>query len=237
MNLPNITTPEFKLQLPSNNETVFFRPFLVKEEKALLIALESNDPDEIENVVINTIKNCLKYEKNIDELPYFDIEYIFLQLRSKSIDNIVNFKLNHRLDVNCNHRTDYKLNLNQINVVFEKNHSKNIKLTDSVGVIMRYPSIKMLKNVSTLNTTSNIDKIFSTVASCIESVYDSDSVYENFTIEEIKTWLENLNKTQFQKIVDFFEFMPSLSYTIDYTCEKCGTRETIPLKGLQSFFM
>lgn len=237
MPLPNITTPEFKVILPSNKKELYFRPFLVKEEKALLLALEGGEVEEINNVVISLIENCVKYDGDIKELPYFDIEYLFLQLRSKSINNIVKFNLNHGSNIDCKKVNEYELDLNEVNVEFNDNHNTKIFVTDSIGVLMKYPTINSLQQINESIVESDVDKIFEMLANNIEYVFDSENVFEDFTKEELISWLENLNKDQFQNIVNFYNSMPTIAHTIEYTCDECGTSEKIELRGLQSFFM
>lgn len=237
MPLPNISAPEFKTVLPSNRKDVFYRPFLVKEEKILLMALQGGEEDEINNAVLQIMKNCVKLdEQEIVNLPYYDIEYLFLQLRSKSIENIINLNLRHRSEIECEHVTKYELNLDEVNVEFIDKHTNKIMLTDSVGVVMRYPTISNTSDIASKLNDENIENIFEFIASSIETVFDNETVYEDHTHKELLEFISNLNKDQFLKIIEFYNTMPALRHTIEYTCEQCGEAEKIELRGLQSFF-
>jgi hypothetical protein len=237
MTLPQIAVPKFKLKLPSNGKDIYYRPFLVKEEKTLLMAVEGGEDTDITESVINIIEACVDYDGNVRELPFFDIEYIFVNLRSRSINNILNLKLRHASGNSCQHITDYELNLEDVKVDIPKDHTKNIQLTDDVGLVLKYPSLESVNVVSESMKSSKIDNIFNTLASQVESVYDAENVYEDFTHEEMVDYIGNLNKEQFFKVVNFFEKLPTVSYDVKYTCSECGENEHIPMKGLQSFFM
>ena len=232
--LPNLNMPEFSLELPSSGETIFYRPFLVKEEKMLLMALEGDKKEEIDNILIQVLKNCVVYDGDIEELPFVDLEYIFVNLRAKSIDNIINLKVKHQNNSECTHSTDYQINLNDVTVE-DMNKDRKVMLTDNVGTMMKYPTLKATSFLS--NQSSTIDNIFLSVAACIDYIFDSDDVYENAPIEEKISFVENLNKTQFEKIMKFMQSIPTVSYTIKYTCQACNKDEEIKLKGIQNFFV
>ena len=235
--LPNLNLPEFITKLPSDEREVNFRPFLVKEEKILLMAMEGGDSKEVENAVIKILCNCINLtEKEVNELPPFDIEYLFLQIRSKSVDNVVKLRLSHKDKEKCDHATEYQLNIDDIEVFTDPKHNKKIMLTDTAGVVMRYPSMKSTEGLQDAVNESAVDSMFETIAKGIEMVFDNDTVYEDSTIPEKIQFLENLNKDQFEKILDFYRTMPVLTHSITYICEKCGQEETITLRGLSSFF-
>lgn len=237
MTLPKIAVPKFKLKLPSTGKNVYYRPFLVKEEKTLLMAVEGGEDTDITESVINIIDACVDYDGNVRELPFFDIEYIFVNLRARSINNIIKLKLKHGTSTACEHVTEYDLNLEKVEVNIPKDFSRSIQLTDDVGIVLKYPSLESVGTISKDIKSSKIENIFNALASQVESVYDSENVYEEFTHEEMVDYLGNLNKEQFFKIINFFEKLPTVSYDIKYTCEKCGKEEFIPLRGLNSFFM
>lgn len=237
MALPKIAVPKFKIELPSNKKEVYFRPFLVKEEKTLLMALEGKDENEITEAVINIIDTCLDYDGDVRELPFFDIEYVFTQLRARSINNIIDLNLQHASNSECNHVTKYSLNLEDVKVDFPEDFTNNIEITDGVGLKMKYPSIKTVNSVNENLRSSKIDNVFYSIAANIECIYDEENVYDEFTQEEIVEWLGQLNKEQFFKVVSFFEKMPTVSCDIKYICEECGKEEFIPMRGLQSFFI
>lgn len=237
MALPKIAIPKFKLNLPSNGKQIFFRPFLVKEEKTLLMALESKEDADITEAVISIIEACIDYDGNIRDLPYFDIEYIFVQLRARSVNNIINLKLNHGSSSECKHITDYELNLEEVTVNIPKDNSNKIMLDDNIGVVLRYPKLADLTNFQDVMIKSKIEQIFEEIAKNVEYVFDQDNVYDDFNDEEMVEYLGQLNKDQFLKIISFFENTPTVSYDIKYKCSECGKEEFIPLRGLNSFFM
>jgi len=235
--LPNLQNPEFELKLPSTGENVYYRPFLVKEEKILLIALEGGSAEEITNAIYQIIRNCVRAEiTDVMDMTYFDIEYIFLNIRAKSIDNIVKLKLSHGSEVDCNIQTDYELDINDIDVVFSDEHSKKIMLSDDVGILMKYPSLKDQHQIENDVVGTDTEKVFKAIANCIENVFDMETVYENSTLDERVNFLENLTKTQFDKILAFYRSLPALQHEINYTCASCGKEESIMLRGMQSFF-
>lgn len=234
--LPNLQAPEFELKLPSTGENVRYRPFLVKEEKILLIALEGGTPEEITNAIYQIIGNCIHPEKtNVMGMTYFDIEYIFMNIRAKSIDNIIKLKLSCSID-ECEQQTDYDLDINDVGVVYPANHDKKIMLDDSIGILMKYPSLKDQQQIEDDITSSDVEKVFKAISISIESVFDAESVYEDSTIEEKITFLENLTKTQFDKILAFYRSLPALQHEIKFTCAGCGNGESLMLRGMQSFF-
>lgn len=237
MALPKLAVPKFKINLPSNNKEVFFRPFLVKEEKTLLMALEGGDENEITEAVVNIIDSCLEYDDDVRELPFFDIEYIFTQLRARSVNNIIELNLKHASGNECDNVTKYNLNLENVKVEFPEGFTNRIDLTDDIGIKMKYPSIKTVNSVNENMRSSKIDNVFHSIAANIECVYDKENVYEDFSQEEMVDYLGQLNKDQFFQIVSFFEKMPTVSCDIKYTCPACEKEEFIPMRGLQSFFI
>lgn len=238
MALPLINAPEFKTILPSSKQEVYYRPFLVKEEKILLTALEGREQDEIINAVIRILENCVRLEDAIiRKLPYYDIEFLFLQIRAKSIDNIIKLNLRHGSDVECDHTTAFELNLDDVGVIVPEEHTNKIMLNDTVGIKMIYPTIDSLEKTEMLMNSGKVDDLFTFFADNIEMIFDENDVYENSTTAEKIEFIENLNKEQFNKIVSFYQTMPYLGYDIKYTCSECGKDELIPMRGLQSFFM
>jgi len=237
MSLPKIAVPKFKLKLPSNGKEVYYRPFLVKEEKTLLMAVEGGEDTDITESVINIIESCVEYEGNIRDLPFFDIEYMFVNLRSRSVNNIVNLKLRHSSDTECKHITDFELKLEDVTVELPEKISNKIMLNDTIGLVLRYPKLSDISSLGETIRSSKVEAIFEELANNIESVFDSENVYEDFTKEEMVDYLGQLNKEQFMKVIEFFENSPTVSYDIKYTCSECGKEEFIPLRGLNSFFM
>ena len=235
--LPKIAVPKFKLKLPSNGKEILYRPFLVKEEKTLLMAIEGGEDNDVTEAVINIIDACVDYDGNVRELPFFDVEYIFVQLRAKSINNIIKLNLKHGSATECKHVTEYELNLENVKIEIPEDFSKNIQLTDDVGLVLKLPSLETSSKIGTSLTSSKIESVFEALSLQVESVYDQENVYDDFTQEEMIDYLGQLNKEQFLNVVGFFEKMPTVSYDVKYTCEACGKDEIIPMRGLQSFFM
>ena len=233
--LPVINTPEFETTLPSNGKKIKYRPFLVKEEKVLFMALEGGDIGEISNAVTRVINACTNDAINAEELAYFDVEHLFLQLRSKSVGEVVELNLRH-VEGECNHITPYVIKIDDIKVEKKPGHTNKIQLTDQVGVKLKYPTLKSQSKVHSVEELNNLEKLLEFIADSIDVVYDQNNVYENFTSQEAKTFVEGLNKQQFEKIMDFYITMPKLSHTIKYTCAKCNKEEKIRLEGLSSFF-
>jgi hypothetical protein len=233
MALPNISTPEFTTKIPSTGEEIKFRPFLVREEKILLMALEGEDQDEIQNTIVKILEGCILTPIDMTKLAMFDIEYLFLQLRGKSVGEVLNLKVGHQKG-KCDHKTDVEIKIDDIKVVGKIPESK-VMLTDTVGVKLKFLNMADVTKVSNAKGNDN-EKLFNVINKCIEYIFDEEQVYNDFNEKEIEDWVNNLNQSQFQKIVGFIESMPKLQHEITWTCEKCGKKETIKLEGLQSFF-
>lgn len=231
MALPSIATPEFITTIPSTGQEIRYRPFLVKEEKILLMALEGKDQKEITNAIVRLLDSCILDEVDVSKLATFDIEYLFIQLRGKSVGEVVELTLSHT-ESECKHRTKYNINLDEIKVQGDIKDGK-VMITDEIGVKMRYPTIIGASGVSVDNTNG----VFELIAGCIEFIFDSENVYSDFTPKEMDEWLGHLSQSQFKKISDFFEGMPSLKYNLKWKCESCGEEDEILLEGLQSFFI
>jgi hypothetical protein len=235
MALPKIATPQFSLTLPSNGNRIHFRPFLVKEEKALLMATQSDDPLDMIDAVKNVIASCIIDKVNVDTIPYFDLEYIFLNIRSKSIGEIVKIEYRHTGGLNykgvvCEEVTPVEINLEQVKVEKKNGHTNKIQLDDKLGIEMRYPTITDVKMI-----TEGANEI-EMLAKCIISVYDEENVYEPDNLEDSLEFIESLNNTQFSKIMNFIETMPKLRHTISYKCRGCGQEDTVTLEGMADFF-
>lgn len=230
MALPSLSTPEFQTVIPSTGETIAYRPFLVKEEKILLMAMEGNDQKEIEIAIKKILSNCILQDIDVNKLAMFDMEYLFLQLRGKSVGEVINLSVTH-IDSECKHRTDIKVNIDDIKVQ-NINQEKKVMLTDDVGVMMKYPTMQEAMGVSGENT----EAVFEILSKSVDYVFDAENVYNDFTEAEIVEWINGLNQTQFQKILAFFESMPKLSHEVFWKCKECKEEDTITLEGIQSFF-
>ena len=238
MPLPKIATPTYELELPSTGQTVQYRPFLVKEEKVLVIALESEDPKQITTAIKTVIKNCILTKGiKVEALPTFDIEYLFLNIRGKSVGEVI------EVNVICpdDEITPAKveINLDDIKVQKDDKHTNKIKLDDSIMMEMKYPSLdEFIKNNFDLNDTSNMDQSFDLIASCIDKIYTEDEVWvaADCTKKEINDFLESMNSSQFKEIESFFTTMPKLSHTINVLNPKTKVESEVVLEGLASFF-
>jgi hypothetical protein len=238
MPLPKIATPTYELELPSTEETIKFRPFLVKEEKLLVLALESEDTKQITTAIKNVIKNCILTKGlKVETLPTFDIEYLFLNIRGKSVGEV--------LDVNIicpddgETEVEVKIDLDEIKVKKNDDHKKQIKLDDSIMMEMKYPSLEQfVKNNFDLNDKNAMDQSFELIASCVDKIYSEDEVWAaaDCTKKEMTEFLEQMNSSQFKEIESFFETMPKLSHTIKVKNPKTKKENEIVLEGLASFF-
>ena len=238
MPLPKIATPTYELELPSTGETIQYRPFLVKEEKLLVIALESEDNKQITTAIKTVIKNCI-ITKNIkvESLPTFDIEYLFLNIRGKSVGE--------ELDVNIICPDDgetevpVKINLDDIKVQKSEEHSNRIKIDDKIMMEMKYPSLdQFIKNNFDFDNKNAMDQSFDLIGSCIDKIYTEDEVWATADVskKELNEFLESMNSSQFKDIEKFFETMPKLSHTVKVTNPKTKVESEVVLEGLASFF-
>ena len=234
MALPELNTARYTMVLPSTGETIEYRPYLVKEEKILMMAMESEDQQAVMKAIIDVIKACLLTELDVNVLPMFDIETLFLALRSKSVGESVDLKVKCTID-DCQEISDVNVNFDDIEHPVVGEEQTKIMLTDDVGVVMRYPSVDSVATMA--NAEENADNALKMIIKCIDSIFDADDVYpvENETDKSLLKFIESLNSVQFYKLSDFFNQMPSLSTTIDWTCS-CGKKQSKELRGLASFF-
>ena len=238
MPLPKISTPTYELELPSTGQTVKYRPFLVKEEKVLVIALESEDNKQITNAIKAVLKSCIQTRGvKVEHLPTFDIEYLFLNIRGKSVGE--------ELEVNIicpdDKETQVKtlINLDDIQIEKDENHTKQIKLDANLMMEMKYPSLEQfIKNNFDFDEKNQMDQSFELIATCIDKIYNEDEVWAtaDCTKKEVNDFLESMNSSQFKEIEVFFETMPKLSHTIKVTNPKTKVESDVVLEGLASFF-
>lgn len=236
MALPLLNTPEFETIIPSSKQRIKFRPFLVKEEKILFMALQGGDTKEMTNAVQNIIGACVLSEDfDVSTLAMYDIEYLFLRLRGKSVGESIDLKLRHTAaDSECNHATEVSIDIDGINVQFPEDYNDKIQLTDTVGVKMKHPGIK--HSAMFESEEMDFNAVLKLISDCVECIYDDDNVYDTFTQEEIVQFIEGLSQQQFAKIQKFFTDMPKLTHTITWKCPKCGEEDSITVEGLNSFF-
>jgi len=236
MALPKLTTPTYELEVPSTDEKVKYRPFLVKEEKILLMAMESGKNVDIINAVKEIVSECTFNTLNLSTLPMFDTEYIFLQIRSKSVGEVSKLKLLCPDDKKT--YADIELDLNEVKVQVGDEHTNKIKLTDDMGIIMTYPSIESFADsgIQEINATNMLDVI----GSCILQIYEQkgEKVYEakDQTKKELTEFIEQLNTKQFQDVQKFFDTMPRLKHTIKIKNPKTKKTSEVTLSGLNDFF-
>ena len=239
MALPKLTVPEYEAILPSTEKVIKYRPFLVKEEKILLTALEAEDDAVMADAIRQIVNNCVLEELDVFKLPTFDIEYLFLRLRAKSVGEKVSLGLrpwgcpNNKGKL-CEKSTEVEFNLEEVNVIKDENHSSKIMLSDDIGVKMKYPDIK---NINIIDADSAITGM-NIVRNCVDMVFTKDETFErdSFTDEELEEFIDSLNSDQFKKIKEFFDTMPTLKHTTKYKCETCGEEKETTLQGLNSFF-
>jgi len=238
MPLPKIATPTYELELPSTEQTIQYRPFLVKEEKVLVIALESEDTKQITTAIKSVIKNCILTKGiKVETLPTFDIEYLFLNIRGKSVGEEIEVNLVCPDDEET--QVSVNINLDDIKVQKNEEHTNQIKIDKSIMMEMRYPSLEQfIKNNFDFDDKSVMDQSFELIASCIDKIYTEDDIWiaEDCTKKEITDFLESMNSSQFKDIEKFFETMPKLSHKVKIKNPNTKVQSEIVLEGLSSFF-
>lgn len=235
MALPVVNAPKYSLVIPSSGETISYRPYLVKEEKILMVAMESKDQNQMLQALKDVIDSCTEGAINIGKLPIFDLEYLFLKIRSKSVGETsdLSFKCSH-----CETKNDYQIDLEDVQVQGEIKKEVNIKVTDEIGLIMKYPEVNNIQRSISTGESKGLDLAMASIVSSIDSIYDQDNVYpaENETQQDLVNFVESLNANQFQKLAEFFEDLPTLRHEINFKCISCGENNQLKIEGLQSFF-
>tara|TARA_B100001079_G_scaffold134264_1_gene115088 strand:+ start:156 stop:875 length:720 start_codon:yes stop_codon:yes gene_type:complete len=238
MPLPKIATPTYELVIPSSKKKIKYRPFLVKEEKILILAMESEDTNQIANAVKNVISSCiLSRGIKVEKLSTFDIEYLFLNIRGKSVGEQIEVMVTCPDDKKT--KVPTSINIDSIKVQIDDKHSRDIVLDDQYTLRMKYPSLsEFIKNNFANIDDINVDDTFELIASCIEQVYSEEESFaaSDCTKKELSQFLEQLNSSQFKMIETFFDTMPKLSHTVKVTNPNTGVENEIILEGLQSFF-
>ena len=236
MALPKLNTTIHELSLPSSGEKIKFRPFLVKEEKILLTALEGGEEKEITNATKQIISQCITSEDfDINNVATFDVEFIFLMLRSKSVGEQIELKYKPECYEKCKTYAEIKVDIKEIKVEKTKNHSNRIKLTKDVIVDLKYPKIDALAG---LDSANQVDMVFGIVLDCIDKIYEGEETHNvtDYTKKELMEFLDSLNTDQFKEIQNFFDTMPKLRYHAKWPCPKCGVEDVKVIEGLNSFF-
>jgi hypothetical protein len=238
MPLPKISTPTYELELPSTGQTIKFRPFLVKEEKLLVLALETEDTKQITNGIKTVIKNCIETKGiKVEELPTFDIEYLFLNIRGKSVGEDIEVNIICPDDEETT--VPVKINIDEIKVQKNDNHSTKVKIDDEIMMEMKYPSLEQfIKSNFDFNDNNAIEQSFDLISSCIDKIYTEEEVWtsSDVTKKEINDFLETMNSSQFKSIEKFFETMPKLSHKIKVKNPNTKVESEVVLEGLSSFF-
>lgn len=242
--LPKLDVPIFEIKLVSTGKTIRFRPFLVKEQKLLLMATQSEDEKDMVRVIRQIVKNCVIDELNVDTLPAFDLEYLFLNLRARSVNEIVElrYRCNNTIkdengeDKSCNNLEKFDVNILEVAPVILPEHSKKIMFNEKLGIVMKYPTFEMLYDMV---DKSEEEIMFEILPDCVDNIFDEDSVYyaKDTPREELVEFMDNLQQKDIEKIQQFFRTIPRLRKEVDFHCRKCGYEEKINVEGLQSFFV
>ena len=243
--LPKIDVPIYETTLISNGMKIKFRPFLVKEQKLFLMASQSDDSKDMIDAIKQVIRNCVLTEIDVDSLPTFDLENLFIQLRARSVNEIVNLSYNCNNKVTndkneekaCGNLVSFDINLLELQAERNPNHTNKIAITDKLGIVMKYPTFNMMEKVDVEN--NDLSQILEIIVSCIDYIYDEDNLYyaKDATKEELTEFVESMKQTDLEKIQEFFTSLPKLKKDIHFHCDKCGYEENITVEGIQNFFV
>jgi len=241
MPLPKLAVPTYEMELLSTGDTIEYRPFLVKEEKILFMALEGGDNTEMGRAMKQVISNCVTDKINIDDLPLFELENILLRIRSKSVGDQadISYSCQEIIENNpCGNKVDLSVDLNKVELEESEDHSNEIFLTDNIGILMRYPKLDLM-NMSINLDNQDTEDMFRIIESCIECIFDDENTYvmNDYKEEEKTEYFESLTQGQFTLIRNFFDTIPKLRFRDDYKCDKCGYTGELILEGLENFFV
>lgn len=239
MTLPINNTITYNLVVPSTKKEIKFRPFVVKEQKELMISHQSEDINVMVDTLKSVIKSCVKTPVDVEKLSIFDLEYIFVNIRAKSVGEVSELLFGCNTagcEDNPKAKVKIGIDLTKIQVETPEGHTNNISLYNDVGVILKYPNIELLKKLEKAETESEI--MFEIILDSIDMIYDKDEIYkvENYTTEELSEFLDNLPMDSFNSIINFFTTMPKLTQQVKYTCPVCATTHEYALEGMNSFF-
>ena len=243
--LPKIDVPIYNVKLLSTGKSLRFRPFTVKEEKLFLMANEGEDLTTVVDTIKQILNNCILDEFQIDFLPLFDIEHLFLNIRARSIGEMVNLKYkcnNNVLDEEtkeekkCNNVVQIDLNVLEIQPEKQEGHTNKIEITEKLGVVMKYPNFETLKK---FKDATEADSIIKMTVNCIDYVYDADKIYyaKDSQEEDLIEFIESMQSKDLERIKNFFDTMPKIKKDVDFKCNKCGHEEKIEIEGIQNFFV
>lgn len=243
MSLPKIDVPIFEAVLPSNGQIVKFRPFLVKEQKLLLMSAQATEVKEVIDSIKQILRNCILTELDIESLPVFDLEFLFLNLRARSVNEIVDikYKCNNQFQgedgevKTCNGSVEYKIDVLEIKPEFGSEHSNKIQITENLGMVLKYPTFEMMKRIE---NKKEDEAVFDLLMECIDYIYDKENLYytKDTEREELVEFIDNLQQKHLEMIKVFFDSMPKVRKELDFECPKCGLQDKIVLEGVQSFF-
>jgi hypothetical protein len=237
MALPKPPVPTYELELPSTGKSIKYRPFLVKEEKILLMAMESQDEKQITDAVVNIVKDCvLTRGIKVTELASFDIEFLFLNIRAKSVGESVKMKITCEDDNET--QVDYELDINEVKVVKDKKHNNKIMLSDDSGLIMKYPGMDQFIQTQIMMKSLNAEEVFDIIVDSVDQIFVGEDVYEAKTTpkKEIEEWIGGMTSKQFEKVKDFFATMPKLSHTFKVKNPNTEVESEYTIEGLVNFF-
>ena len=242
--LPKIDVPIYTVNLISTGKPIRFRPFTVKEEKLFLMAVESNDSESSINTIKQVLNNCVIDEINLESLPIFDLEYLFIHLRAKSIGEEVKlrYRCNNQVQKedkidSCGNLVEMNFNLLEIQPTKNEQHTNKIELENNLGMVFKYPSFETLQKYK--NDSNEIEMILKMIIDCIDYIYDAEQIYyaKDSTEEELREFIESLQTKQLEKVKTFFDTMPKLQKKLNFKCNKCNYEEEINLEGIQNFFV
>ena len=243
--LPKIDVPLYDLTLPLTKKKIRFRPFLVKEEKILLLAVESEDEKATLLAIKQIVNNCCVDELDVDNIPMTDLEFIFLNLRARSINEVVElqYKCNNKVAVGdteelkvCANIVKFEVNLLEIKPEVPEDHTNKITISPKIGIVMKYPSFKTYEKVD--KSKSEMETMIELFINCIDYIYDENTIYysKDTTKEELHDFIENLTQTQFEMVQQFFTSIPKIKTKVNFKCPKCQYEEVIEVEGIQNFF-
>ena len=232
MALPKLNAPSYEMKVPSTGETVKFRPFLVKEQKILMIAQESKDPNMMANAMCDLIESCCENIKEVEKMPTFDIEYMFLQLRAVSVGSEIELEMLCQ-DDNVT-KVPVTIDLGEIKVSELPNHKKEIMITDKIGMTFKYPSLKDIAKYGQ-DGVSAVDTTFGVIQDCLVNIFDENQVYDEMNQQELQEFVEQMTTEQFEEVQGFFDTMPKLRHTVEVKNPNTGHVNKVHLEGMQSF--
>lgn len=240
--LPKVNHPIYELELPSNNQKIKFRGFKVSEKKILMMALTSQEPEQMFKAVQQVVNNCIIYPENINvlKLPMTDVEFLILQIRARADGEILKLKFEPTGNTECEYCKKpriVELNLLDVKVFKYPEHNKKILLEGELGVIMKDPTFNLLKDIQEARSSQDMNKIFKIMAKCIEQIFDTNKLHDckDFTTEQVVEFLEDLSGPMFEKIDAYFDTLPELRHDLTIECPKCDFSQTFPMRGLFDF--